>query len=501
MKIDNLLFFLIFLFALFLYPQDSYSQDSKLDVPIKPPESTLDISYYAHQGYVDGRNGLFYKKNNYLSTDYIDVSNYDYVEIQLPYSKASGVAYYDKNKNFIKGIHSEAADIHKGWIPDNIQYIRVSCRIDDGVTPFVHMYIKDGLDFIHYKKVIDGKTFKYNALDKSNRAYHDGSLSASYRYICRIPTHVVTNNGTIVIASDIEINVDGKIVGNIIVSISDDNGESFTHHNLGYGASPNLIYDKINDKIFLFQPSYYIYSCDSGLTWSDRVVLPIKPKNNESIYQAPTTGVQLSNGILITPYLYFSYKEGKMVRNSVLPLYSRDYGESWIIGPLTPKGVIANESTIAEYKYNSLMINARGGLEFSSESPCIGRRVFVAKVKNHTRNSWRLSGWSLYKKTDKKLKEPICNASFISIKNKNTGQLWGLFCNPYTDSNPRKNLMIQRSDDFVNWSPYLLMTFYNKEVYGYCSMNYNCDKLSFVYEDIDNGILFSDITRFILYER
>lgn len=94
--------------------------------------------------------------------------------------------------------------------------------------------------------------------------------------------------------------------------------------------------------------------------------------------------------------------------------------------------------------------------------------------------------------SDTVLKELVCNASFIKIEYK--GRSIGLFCNPQSNDGKRKNLTLQISSDFNTWHKFAVLTPLNKEVYGYCSMSYINGKLSFVYEDIQYGILYADLS-------
>lgn len=50
-------------------------------------------------------------------------------------------------------------------------------------------------------------------------------------------------------------------------------------------------------------------------------------------------------------------------------VYSADFGKTWKVTAATPDTIIANETTIAEYAPNQIMINARGGTEVHWGSP------------------------------------------------------------------------------------------------------------------------------------
>ena len=232
------------------------------------------------------------------------------------------------------------------------------------------------------------------------------------------------------------------------------------------------------------------------ISWSKEKPLGIKmPSGWEYCYQAPTTGIQIKNGIIATVYEAFRGHRNTITANSNFVVYSRDYGNTWETTPTTPGNIISNEATLAEYKPNQIMINARGGTEVFWNSPNPGRRIFVSITKSKNRKEkWSVDSWITHR-SDRELIDPLCSASFISVDF--AGKRFGLFCNPYTNKYPRKNLMLQISTDFSRWHPVGLLTKQDEEVFGYCSLYFNLNRLSFVYEDIDKGIMFSDLSDYM----
>lgn len=346
---------------------------------------------------------------------------------------------------------------------------------------------------VHYKTVFSPNEFVYNSVNKDGVGYIDESNPKREFARVRIPIHLVTDNGTIVVACQVYYFKDGQPYSWIHIARSVDNGETWYKQRLLKGGNPNFIYDHRHNRIFSMQGNSYQYSDDEGLTWSKMVVFPLKKDEDwDHFYQSPTVGIQLKNGILATVYEAFIGEGKKITTNVNVVVFSRDYGETWEKTLATPKSIITNESTIAEYAPNQIMINARGGTEASWASKNPGRRVFIPTKKSDSDIlKWGGSGWKIHK-SDKKLIEPICNASFITV-DKGDKKI-GLFTNPMIKINPRRNITLQYTTDFVNWTPIKLLTEANRHVYGYSSLCYNNHKLTFVYDDREKGILFCDLT-------
>ncbi len=441
---------------------------------------TLGKEYFKNRGPVNCQTGLLQQTpTNYISTDYIDISNYKFLEFSLPVSKVAGITFYDKGKNVLKGICSTTR--WGGFIPmpEGAVYARFSQRTDTNRPYTVTLYKEDFRP-------------KYNKLRIEYRQVfsHEEFGGAA---IARIPVHVITNSGVLIVACQAMIPKNDKTDSYVYVARSDDGGNSWSKQQLYNGGNPNLLYDRINNRLYMFNGLFYYISLDEGQSWSNEIPLGIKyPRGWEYCYQSPTTGIQLGNGVLATIYEAFCGLRDHITENSNFVVYSRDYGKTWEITPTTPRNIIANEATIAEFEPNQIMINSRGGTETFWDSPNPGRRVFIPESKSkRKREKWSVDAWNLHE-SDSKLIEPLCNASFISLKKGNNRI--GLFCNPYTKTNPRRNMMLQYSTDYILWHPYGLLTEQDNEVYGYCSLYSNANEISFVYEDIDGGIMFANIT-------
>ena len=270
----------------------------------------------------------------------------------------------------------------------------------------------------------------------------------------RLPNHIVTKNGTILITcdGDNEWGPDHKI----ILARSTNNGESWEYSVLKVYPSNNcIVYDRKHNNVFVFGGKQYIKSSDEGKTWTSAKDLKlVVPEGVEGIMSSPNTGIQLSNGILVVPFRGVKWVNGKLTRSVNFVMYSRDFGETWEQSPSTPLDIMADELTVVEYKKNQIMLNTRGGSEQSWEKTRNGRRIFIQSIKpKNSRKRWAVADWKLEPKSDGKMWDPICNASLI--KAKIAGRTVGLFCNCYMPNEywPRKNLLLQFSKDYINWQP------------------------------------------------
>ncbi|WP_185741363.1 sialidase family protein [Prevotella heparinolytica] len=182
-------------------------------------------------------------------------------------------------------------------------------------------------------------------------------------------------------------------------------------------------------------------------------------------------------------------------------IFSRDFGRHWVQSPCTPDDVICDEALVVEYKKNQVMINSRGGTEYWMERSNNGRRVFISSVKNrNNRNKWEIQSWTLEKKTDGILYDPICNASIIKLPN--SIKRGGLFVNPYMPDEywPRKNLLLRYSRDFKKWKNVGFLTEYGLKIKGYCALAATESTLFFAFVDNGGVIKFCEIDPSILRE-
>lgn len=456
---------------------------------------------------------------NYLSTDFINVADCDIIKCYLPPSKSSGVAFYDEDKHFISGINTEKGGIIKVKMPDATSFVRLSKRTDliglrygakmyssttetdhallienYEITQRLNASLYSGLTPTFFPVFVPGDYARSKAESKGINATDNNKDEC--QPIFRIPIHLKTRHGTILVACNSILEQEKVTDYSVVIARSVDGGQTFDKQLICKGTNMSMIYDEQHDRIFFLHGLNYSVSTDDGQTWSDFKPMNIKkPQGWEKFYTSPTTGIQLENGILAIPYILMNGYGRGISKNANAVVYSSDFGKTWKVTAVTPDTIIANETTIAEYAPNQIMINARGGTEVHWGSPNPGRRVFVATTptKNDIKD-WSIKEWKLHE-SDKLLIEPICNASFIACQYGK--HRFGLFCNPHTTGKERKNLTLQVTSDFTHWTKVGLLTPLNRVVYGYCSLNYQNGQLSFVFEDKECGILYTDLTPFM----
>lgn len=512
--------FFIYIFCCFPVVSQIIKKENSIHINQPIPSILITDDLYTHLGYISLKNGLLEKnKKNYLSTDFINTANCNIIECILPPSKIGGIAFYDSNKCFLSGFSIEKGNTINLIIPQKTSFIRLSKRTDLlGRTYGAKLYYSKETSHemfnmksnnilqnynsnlyaslnLNYIPVFTPNDFIYNTIDKDGFGIIDSCKKERFSPIFRLPIHIKTKHGTILVAANAIREQKGLEGSSTVIARSTNNGTTFDKKILCQGGNLSIVYDKVNDKIFCIRGLTYSVSDDDGKTWSKFKKMNItKPSQWEKFYVSPNTGIQLTNGVLAIPYILLNGEEASITKSANAIVYSTDYGKNWEITSTTPDSIIANENTIAEYAPNQIMINARGGTEIHWNSNNPGRRIFIpTNTSNHKREQWHITGWKLHE-SDKKLFEPICNASFIACS---FGKhRFGLFCNPYTKEALRKNLMLQVSSDFTHWSKVGLLTPYNHYLYGYCSLNYEAKKLSFVFEDT-KSIIYADLTPYI----
>ncbi|ADY37989.1 hypothetical protein Bacsa_3464 [Phocaeicola salanitronis DSM 18170] len=477
-------------------------------------------SEYVIPGHILVTDGKLYSNPpNYLSTDFISVADCDIIKCYLPPSKGGGVAFYDEGKRFISGINTEQGGVIKVKIPDATSFVRLSKRTDlAGLRYGARLY--SSINRTKHALLVESHeiTQRLNANLFSELTPNFFPVFVPSDSVCskmgikginatgknrnesqpffRIPIHLKTRHGTILVACNSILEQNGVRNYSVVIARSENGGQTFNKRLICKGTNLSMIYDKQYDRIFFLHGLNYSVSTDDWQTWSDFKPMNIKkPQGWEKFYASPTVGIQLENGILAAPYILMNGLGKDISKNANAVVYSADFGKTWKVTAVTPDTIIANETTIAEYAPNQIMINARGGTEVQWGSPNPGRRVFVPVTPLQSeRKDWHINEWKLHE-SDKQLIEPICNASFIACQYDK--YRFGLFCNPHTTGKERKNLMLQVSSDFTHWTKVGLLTPFNRVVYGYCSLNYQNGQLSFVYEDKECGIIYADLTPFM----
>ncbi len=432
----------------------------------------------------------------YLSSDYISIGEYKYIEYNLPCSSGAGIVFYDEQKNVIGAHYSIKGGLVFEIIPEKASSMRVSYRMDDGVSFLMKLHtekptvtdmpskLPDGARII-----IDKNTVKDCCLD-----YFRDTTHIVIDYV-RIPIIQTCKDGCIIVMCQAKITSQGGDGIYLVTALTKDNGSTWTHRIVTKGYNPNLIYDSVSSSLYLFSIKDYYVSKDLGYTWQGPIKMGIEtPLGWNSLSQSPTTGIQLKNGVLATAYELFKTRGGTIVNNSNVIVYSTDFGKSWEMSIPTPEKIIANEVTIAEIPNGKIMLNSRGGTEITWGSDNPGRRVFVTNKLPLIREEFKIKKFKKHC-SDCKLKEPICNASFISFDL--SGKRIGLFCNPNVTDNPRRNLTLKATKNFRSWKNICLLTDYNLQVNGYSGLSYLNGHLYFVYDSTNDEIIFSDISNLL----
>lgn len=460
------------------------------------PSISLHGDDFSVKGKVLVSTGQVAPSDNYMSTDFIPISSNALVECTVPFSAGAGVVYFDKDKALLSGYCTVNGGEYSGKAPDGASYVRFSRRTDSSYDPDVRIFDATDVSLRTYiQDMWEGLKPVNNMVIQLVPDYRPVFSKYDFdgKSAFRIPVHIRTKHGTIIVVSEIKKAEHLSTYG-VVIARSMDNGRSFSKE-ITSGSYPCLLYDKINDAIYLFEGLSYCKSVDDGKTWSAFKKAVASPQGWNVVHVSSNNGIQLTNGVLAVPCIFQKGTAGGITQNRSAVLYSSDYGNSWQFSELTPSDIISNEFCIAEYAPNQIMINARGGteLEWSENNP--GRRVFVAVKKSHdNRGKWTVDGWKT-DESDCTIKEPVCNAAFISCSYQR--HAFGLFCNPQSRDGERKNLLLQVSSDFSHWTKFGLLTPFDRAVYGYCSLDYSDGVLSFVYEDIENGILYADLSEYM----
>lgn len=516
MKIQFIRFFLVFILATICFIAKGQQNNQYRYIIPNGIARTIEKSSFVVNGGINVSTGDNTGQTNYISTDYIKVDGVSYIEYRLPYSAGCGVAFFDKNRNIIPsyGCCSKEGGALRLTIPSDCSYIRFSTRTDTPDTysdPILHLGILTDIDAIigQFSNVAtntgDIRTPNERKVVFSNKEY-----SVPYGYArCIMPNHQVLNDGTIVAVT--ELFDDAGRYG-LAIKRSLDQGNTWsgdikfgnTTLNNGLidksecagGGNPVLLYDRINDVLFLFyQPKSYRISKDHGKTWGEKKSLSYlyADQKGMGVYASPCNGIQLQNGVLAILYRVTNVSSKNPYGTDCVGIvYSRDFGDTWLEGPLTPtkdkwgNSLMCDESALAEFEPNRVMINARGSSEliWASQS---NRRVLIQTNKGKSsRKRWLVEGWELESSSDLKLIDPVCQGSFI--KANLYGKTFGLFlnCNSVKD---RKDLLLRVSSDFRHWSPCLYITSPEEKTQGYSSMCCINNELS-VMSSYEGGVFF-----------
>lgn len=96
-------------------------------IPIQNGQKAVFLSVQEN-GFIVAENGNFLAADTYSSTDYIQTTGIGKIKFPIYFSDAAGLAFYDKNKNYISGFKrtTEAQGVEKEIdVPSNADYVRV----------------------------------------------------------------------------------------------------------------------------------------------------------------------------------------------------------------------------------------------------------------------------------------------------------------------------------------------------------------------------------------
>lgn len=187
---------------------------------------------------------------------------------------------------------------------------------------------------------------------------------------------------------------------------------------------------------------YVLHSDDDGLTWSaPREITPEVKRADWTWYATgPCHAIQLRKGRhkgrIVVPCNHGLFRDGKGDGSYSHLIYSDDGGRTWAIGGESGRG--GNESTVAELRDGSVMLNMRGPRDKNRADNGSCRLVAVSRDQGLT------LGEQFYYRA---LTEPVCNGSILNYSKaagKPSATL--LFSNP---SHPakRKDMTVKISRD------------------------------------------------------
>ena len=296
----------------------------------------------------------------------------------------------------------------------------------------------------------------------------DRTTFASSNYYLRIPFCETTNEGTIIVGTDIreETTSDHTKISIGIVR-STDGGLTFNYPQviiphtdespMDRAMDGTILVDRTTGRIFVFahrivtnniwEDSHtmgdygysceYVYSDDDGLTWSSPKslsdVLISSLKGVVSLFGGVGHGITMEDGTLVLPIQckMAMYDDDRLYNIQSGIIYSNDHGETWhASNSLVP--CWSSENMAVEYDSGKIMVNCKSYIGL--------RRVFVTTDMGDT--------W-LQHETDAKLIEPFaCQGTLHKIGR------WGFFLNP-RNSKTRSNITLQITDDYITWKPVL----------------------------------------------
>ena len=174
---------------------------------------------------------------------------------------------------------------------------------------------------------------------------------------------------------------------------------------------------------------FVTHSRDDGLTWSRSQDITQTTKRSGWTWYGtgPGTGIQLQDGRLVIPSYHTEGRHGTVTRSHCV--FSDDHGQTW--QPGESAGIGNGECQILERSDGTLYLSAR-----TSGNGPHQRSIVISSDRGRT--------WAK-KSFDPSLYDPHCEASLLSIPNRDSRTARWLYCHP---AGPRRrNLTIRISRD------------------------------------------------------
>lgn len=313
--------------------------------------------------------------------------------------------YKDYMNRYSNQIEAEK-EIEKGLLNgvisvNGIYYIINWDNIENGTVYLTDIVVSDYVNNLSYSPVINkyfydkNTDFENNLANPLLQSIEHNTLSMERIDVfteqdrlgvqLRMPTCIVTNNGSVLVVATDRLTGVTDYDTSIIKYARYDNKGAKTH-NYTLFESDNEVYGNVsfvvdrtgvhgvNGRIFAFAYRYantgdantqeadtvdcvYKYSDDDGITWGNEV--SIKNKWNLSLYRhggnAPSNGIQMSNGTLAIPAMYISKDADYAWRSGIL--YKKVGGDWTFSKPTYVK--LDNECTLYEQSNGELILNCR----------------------------------------------------------------------------------------------------------------------------------------------
>lgn len=338
-----------------------------------------------------------------------------------------------------------------------------------------------------------------------------------YEYFL-IPTIVLTNNGTALVACENRLLFDDLGEIEILLARKEINSNVWRISKVyryekekGRSMNPQFLVDKDNNRIFLFAcrlkdnkrywsdqlsddiDYVYKYSDDDGITWSDEYSL----KNKWNTAVAEGTG-------------YFSLFNKK---DCVDNIWSNNFGvRNYGVIPSCVKGITLKDNTYIipsmvvrnSYAYSSLLIHKQDKWYFSNPTPNVGDNECTVYLDNYdnivldcrTMNKVRRKYYYDLETDSYTSIMPSLNISDIEVsteivKDKNLFYM----CFPNSTIGIRENLTFYGAEDGINWKEIYKVYNGNLNGYGYSSIASDEKQLLVCYV-APKGVIVQDISKY-----